>query len=154
MMLPLPSKFSLSAGHGEGNTLLNAFDVALLDAGFGNLNLLKVSSILPPGAIYQGAMEVSPGSLLPTAYGCISSSQPNDLIAAAVAVGIPEIQSFGVIMECSGHCSRQEIEELIRGMVVEAFSIRCLPLQEIKIASVEHRVEKCGSVFAGVGLWG
>lgn len=153
-MLPTPSKFSLSAGHGEAATLLNAFDVALLDAGFGNLNLLKVSSVLPPGAEYVKTMDVSPGSLLPTAYAIISSHQPGDLIAAAVAIGIPEIQSFGVIMECSGHCSKEEIELRIRQMVVEAFSVRRLPLREIKVASVEHRVEKCGSAFAGVGLWG
>jgi arginine decarboxylase len=153
-MLPIPSRFSLGAGQGEAATLLNAFDAALLDAGFGNLNLLKVSSILPPEAAYAEELDVAPGSLLPTAYATISSNRPGDLIAAAVAVGIPDVSSFGVIMECSGHCSQQELEERIRRMVVDAFAMRHLPLRQIKVASVEHRVEICGSVLAGVGLWG
>src|SRR5688500_13102541 len=37
-----------TAGHSEGGTTLNAFDNALLVAGIGNINLIKVSSILPP----------------------------------------------------------------------------------------------------------
>lgn len=153
-MLPTPCKYSLSAGHSEAGTPLNAFDAALLDAGFGNLNLLRVSSILPAGAEYVTDMQVTPGSLLPTAYAAVGSQQPGDQIAAAVAVGIAEIDSIGVIMECSGHCSREEIERRIRQMVIEAFAARQLPLREIKIAAVEHRVQHCGCVFAGVGLWG
>ena len=37
-----------TAGHAEGGTALNAFDNALLAAGIGNINLIKISSILPP----------------------------------------------------------------------------------------------------------
>ena len=33
-------------GHAEGRTPLNAFDSALLAAGIGNVNLLKISSIV------------------------------------------------------------------------------------------------------------
>ncbi len=47
-MLPIPKKFSLVAGSAEGTSELNAFDNALLNAGIGNLNLIKVTSILPP----------------------------------------------------------------------------------------------------------
>ena len=36
-----------TAGRAEGGTTLNAFDNALLAAGIGNINLIKVSSILP-----------------------------------------------------------------------------------------------------------
>lgn len=39
----------LVAGKAEGSTPLNAFDNALLDAGIGDVNLIKVSSIVPPG---------------------------------------------------------------------------------------------------------
>ena len=37
-----------TVGHAEGGTPLNAFDNALLAAGIGNINLVKVSSIIPP----------------------------------------------------------------------------------------------------------
>jgi len=48
MVLPRPKKFSLVAGVSEGKTRLTAFDKALLAAGIGNINLIKLSSILPP----------------------------------------------------------------------------------------------------------
>ena len=46
-MLPNPTKYNLVAGSTEGSTILNAFDGALLNAGAGNLNLVRVSSLHP-----------------------------------------------------------------------------------------------------------
>ena len=103
-MLATPYLFTLVAGFGEGKTKLNAFDAALLASGLGNLNLIKVSSILPPGAKYRRNLEIPFGSLVPTAYGSLSSIQPGEMIAAAVAVGIPAADTFGVIMETSDFC--------------------------------------------------
>jgi len=40
------NKFYLNAGLGHGDYSLTSFDDALLNAGVGNYNLLKVSSIL------------------------------------------------------------------------------------------------------------
>lgn len=40
----------LTKGTGEGPTTLAAFDGALFDAGIANYNLLKLSSVIPPGA--------------------------------------------------------------------------------------------------------
>lgn len=47
-MLQTPKKYFVTAGSAEGNNQLNAFDHALLKSGIGNLNLLRVTSILPP----------------------------------------------------------------------------------------------------------
>ncbi|ATW24330.1 pyruvoyl-dependent arginine decarboxylase [Candidatus Formimonas warabiya] len=152
-MLPTPKRFTLVAGSGEGNTPLTAFDSALLNAGAGNLNLIKVSSILPPQAQYDPNLSIPPGSIVPTAFGAISSSKPGEIITAAVAVGIPEEDTFGVIMEHSGHYPKDEIEKQIKNMVMEASSFRGIPLREIKIAAAEQKVKSCASVFAGLLLW-
>ncbi|MBO8129238.1 MAG: arginine decarboxylase, pyruvoyl-dependent [Peptococcaceae bacterium] len=152
-MLPTPKKFTMVAGSGEGNTALTAFDSALLNAGVGNLNLIKVSSILPPKAEYRAELQIPPGSLVPTAYGTIYSQNPGEIISAAVAVGIPEGDTFGVIMECAGIYRKEEIEEHIKNMVNEAFKIRNLALKEVKVCAAEHEVICCGSAFAGVILW-
>jgi arginine decarboxylase len=85
-MLPTPRRFTIVAGRSEGGTKLTAFDKALLDAGIGNLNLLKVSSILPPNAECVEKLEIPPGSLTPTAYGSFVSDVSGQLIAAAVGV--------------------------------------------------------------------
>ncbi len=151
-MLPLPRKFFVTAGSSEGTTSLTAFDGALLNARVGNTNLLRVSSILPPGCEYDPDLVVPPGSLLPIAYGSITSSEPGDIISAAVGVGIKR-NSFGVIMEFSGKCSKKEAEEQVIRMVEEAFSMRGLELDEVKVAAAEHIVMNIGCAFAAVPLW-
>lgn len=151
-MLPLPKKYFLTAASAEGETELTAFDGALLNAQVGNTNLLRVSSILPPGCEYTPGLIIPPGSLLPIAYGTITSTVPGELISAAVAVGIKQ-NSFGVIMEFEGKCSAEEAEARVRRMVEEAFRIRDLKLDEIKVASTEHTVKNIGCVFAAVPLW-
>lgn len=151
-MLPLPKKYFVTAASSEGKTSLTAFDGALLKARVGNTNLLKVSSILPPDCVFDPDLAIPSGSLLPIAYGYITSSEPGDIISAAVAVGIKH-GSFGVIMEFSGKCSKKEAEHQVTRMVEEAFQMRGLELQEVKVASTEHVVEHIGCAFAAVPLW-
>ncbi|MGE5553765.1 MAG: pyruvoyl-dependent arginine decarboxylase [Betaproteobacteria bacterium] len=152
-MLPTPTRYSLVSGVAEGQTPLTAFDRALLAAGIGNLNLLKVSSILPPGAVYVSQLTIPPGSLLPVAYAAMTSATPGDLIAAAVAVGRGDPEEYGVIMETSGHFTRQEIEAHIKAMVEEAFATRQKCLVRVEVAAVAHQVERLGCVLAAVPLW-
>lgn len=150
-MLPVPSKFNLVTGSGEGVTPLNAFDGALLDAGIGNLNLVRVSSILPPGAQNYPGLQILPGTLTPTAYGYITSSSPGQMIAAAVGVGISE-DTYGVIMEYEGCCTKEEAEKKVQMMVEDGFRMRNLRLKEVIVRGIGHRVEKIGSVIAAVVL--
>lgn len=150
-MLPTPNLFSLVAAAAEGEKELTAFDKALLKAGVGNVNLLRVSSILPPGAAFVPKLAIPPGSLVPIAYGSVISQEPGQLIAAAVAVGIGD--EFGVIMEFAGSCGQTDAENRVQEMVEEAFAYRQIKLREIKIIGVEHKVIRCGCVFAAVPLW-
>ncbi|AEF95256.1 Pyruvoyl-dependent arginine decarboxylase [Desulfotomaculum nigrificans CO-1-SRB] len=151
-MLPTPKKYFVTAASAEGKSFLTAFDNALLKARIGNVNLLRVSSILPPGTQYDPGLVLPPGSLVPTAYGYIVSDVPGETISACVGVGISE-DTFGVIMEFSGKCSKEEAEKNIENMVKEAFATRGMELKEIKIASTEHKVEKIGCALAAVPLW-
>jgi len=151
-MLPTPKKFFLTAASAEGNSQLTAFDNALLAGRIGNINLIRVSSILPPSAEYDPDLVIPPGSLVPTAYGYITSETPGDLIAAAVGVGFSE-DTFGVIMEFAGQCNREEAAARIKAMLNEAFASRGLVLVDMKIEAVEHRVERVGCALAAVPLW-
>jgi arginine decarboxylase len=56
-------------------------------------------------------------------------------------------------MEFSGTCSKKEAEERVTKMVQEAFHIRGLELDEVKVAAAEHIVEKIGCAFAAAPLW-
>lgn len=150
-MIPVPSKFKLVVGRGEGTTPLNAFDAALLDAGIGNLNLVRVSSILPPDAQYTPDLWIPPGTPTFTAYGYLTSTTPGQLIAAAIGVGISP-DTYGVIMEYEGHCTKEEAEEQVRAMVEEGFRMRCLPLKEVMVKGVAYRVKETGAVIAAAVL--
>ena len=151
-MLATPFTYTLAAGAAEGGTALNAFDNALLEARIGNVNLVRVSSILPPGAKYLERVEIPPGSLVPAAYCSAESAAPGEVITAVVGVGLSR-ESFGVIMEHAGPGHLREMEREIEEMIREAFTQRKMDLVEVKIKGAEHRVEKLGSAVAAVVLW-
>jgi len=153
-MLPIPEFFTLVVGRGEGKKKLTAFDSSLLDAGVGNMNLLRVSSVLPPRCIFQSSMKMPFGSLLPIAYGSVTSDIRGELIAASIGVGIPQdAESFGMIFEFSGFCSATEAGAKVEEMVREAFEMRSLVLRDVKVKAIDHVVEECGTVFAGCPLF-
>lgn len=151
-MLPTPKKYKLVAGSAEGETTLNSFDNALLQSGLGNINLLRISSILPPQSAYTPDLEFPPGSLVPTAYGYVTSETEGERVAACVGIGL-SLNSFGVIMEYAAKTTAKEAEAAVRRMLENAFAVRGLPLDEVKLVSTEHIVAKIGCAFAGVALW-
>ena len=152
-MIAKPERFIIVAAGSDGNHTLTAFDNCLLKAGIGNVNLIRLSSILPPGCKEaEEGLEFPPGAFVPTAYGSTISEEKGELIAAAVGIGFSE-DSFGVIMEHAGRCSAESARAKVEEMIVEAFASRGQELKGIKIKSVEHRVEKAGAVVAAVALW-
>ena len=152
-MLETPKKYTLIAGSAEGPSRLNAFDNALLAAGIGNVNLIRVSSILPPHATLGEKLDVIPGQLMPTAYGTITSDLRAETISAAVAVGIGQDDEYGVIMEFSGRCGQSEAEAAVTEMVRAAFQQRRRELTRVIVRASEHRVESIGCALAAVALW-
>jgi arginine decarboxylase len=154
MFGPTPSSFFLTAGSGEASMELNAFDAALLDAGVGDTNLIKMSSILPPGAKQIERVPLKKGSFVPLAYGDRSSDFSGVQISAAVAVGIPEDPlEAGLIMEFSHEGDPESCENIARNMVKEGMEvIRKRKLLEIKSISATLKVTRVGAVFAAVVL--
>ncbi|MCX5873373.1 MAG: arginine decarboxylase, pyruvoyl-dependent [Deltaproteobacteria bacterium] len=154
MFGPTPTSYFLTAGSGEASTELNAFDSALLDAGVGDTNLIKMSSILPPGAKEIQRLALKKGSFIPLAYGERSSDFPGLQISAAVAVGIPEDPlEAGLIMEFSHEGDPESCEKIARNMVKEGMEvIRNRKILEIKSISATINVTRVGAVFAAVVL--
>ena len=142
-----------TAGHAEGGTALNAFDNALLAAGIGNINLIKVSSILPPGVELVALPRIKPGALVPTAYAAITSEVPGEVVAAAVGWARPDDPTKnGVIMEFHDKATREEAERAIVHMLRESFKVRGWKIRDMQVCAVEHRVERTGCALAAVTL--
>lgn len=146
--------FIIVAGSGSGRTHLNAFDAALHDAGISRYNLIRVSSILPPGARERENITLPAGSLLPIAYGSIESSEEGTLITAGVSVAIPEnTDDHGVIMEYSGYLPEEDAKKLLVQMAEDAMIMRKIAVREVKVRTISRKVKGIVSVFAGVALF-
>lgn len=146
--------YALIAGHGDAPTLLNAFDRALQSAGVGNYNLVKVTSILPPNAHLGDFSTIPQGSVVFAAMASVTSSQPEEVISAAVAIGIPEDRSHpGVIMEGHFHSNKTLAEEKVREMAVIALKDRGYSKFTLDSIAVEHKVSQNGAAIALCLLW-
>jgi arginine decarboxylase len=142
-----------TAGHAEGGTTLNAFDNALLAAGIGNINLVKVSSIVPPDVSFIELPKIKPGAIVPTAYAAMTSETPGETVAAAVGYAVPDDSAKnGVIMEFHGVATRDEAERQIRAMLEEAFKVRGETIHKLQVFAAEHTVERIGCALAAVTL--
>lgn len=154
MMVQNPNIFSLVKGAEEGNTKLNSFDNALLKAGVGDTNLIRMSSIIPPHCTLTPNIDLPKGALIPIAYAAISSDNPGEIISAAIGVGLPENDSEpGLIMEFEDTRPLAEVEAIVKQMVVDGYAYRGRKYREILTIGVEHKVVKTATVFAGAVLW-
>jgi len=154
VIIKTPTHYFLVFGASEGFTPLNAFDGALLSAGIGDTNLVKMSSIVPPRCQQISPVPLPAGSLVPTAYASITSDVPGELISSAVAVALPKEPHYpGLIMEYSARGSRAEIEETVRRMALEGMRLRMREIKDLQSIAVEHKVQKVGATLAAVVLW-
>lgn len=149
------NRYTFVSGVGKGSTELNAFDNALYNAGVGNYNLIKVSSILPPISKKEKIVDGVAGGILPIAYGSKVNCEKGSQIVAAVAAGIPqELEDIGVIMEYSGFGNQEQAELIVKEMVREAMCNRNIQIKDIECISSSCYVKSdfC-CVFAGIALW-
>ena len=154
MIIKTPTHYFMVSGASDGFTSLNAFDGALLRAGIGDTNLVKMSSIVPPRCQLISPVALPPGSLVPTAYASITSDVPGQIISSAVAVALPEKPDYpGLIMEYSARGLKAEIEETVRQMAIEGMKLRGRVIKDLNSIAVEHRVRKVGTTLAAVVLW-
>jgi len=156
VIIKTPTKFFLVSGSSEGFSLLNAFDGALMASGVGDTNLVRMSSILPPGCeeIKPPPVSLPQGALVPVAYASINSDVPGEIISSAVAIGIPKDASLaGLIMEYSARENENIVLEQVKKMVAKGMEMRSREIKEIMAISATYKVLAVGAVFAGVVLW-
>lgn len=159
-MWTIPNTAIVTSGAGTGSTPLNAFDKALLNAGIGNFNLIKVSSVLPPLANVYSLSELNelqlpaPGQIVPCVYNSFFGDIPGTVISSAIAVAKPlSGKHNGMIFESGNMVDEDTIRKLVSEMVTESMDVREYGLSEIVLCSTSLRVEKqIGCVIAAVLL--
>ncbi len=156
MIIKTPTTFFLVSGSSEGFSLLNAFDGALMASGVGDTNLVRMSSILPPGCVEvkPAPVPMPQGALVPVAYASLYSDVPGEIISSAVAIGIPQDRSLaGLIMEYSAKAEEEIVVQQVKKMVEKGMEQRKRPIKEIMSISATYKVVTIGATFAGVVLW-
>ena len=147
-----PKFVCLASGAAEGDSELTAFDNALRKGGVGDVNLIRVSSIVPSGAQLAPLPDLPYGALIPAAYAVQTSTTPGQVISACIGIGITP--RGGVIMEAHGiDENAEEIEARCKLMVEEGMRNRGMEPFELHFATAEHTVERIGSAIAAAVLW-
>ena len=100
----IPQRLFLTKGTGKHKEKLTSFEAALRDAGIAPFNIVRVSSILPPGAKImpraKGLQDLSPGEIIHAVMAESSTNEPHRLIAASIGVAVPsERDKYGYLSE-------------------------------------------------------
>jgi arginine decarboxylase len=130
----IPKYFFLTKGLGEHKDNLQSFELALRSAGIQHLNIVNVSSIIPPGCKLiskeRGLKMLKPGEITFAVLAKNSTNEPHRLITASIGVAIPsgknnygyisEHYSFGQTDKVAGDYA----EDLATTMLAKTLKIR------------------------------
>lgn len=142
-------KIAIVSGNDEGPTKLNAFDNALSNAGIGDVNLIKVSSMLSGNAEICELPKLKAGAMVNCVLSEITSDNPGDVITAVIAVAIGE--ELGCIVETKG--INKDLKELIdeaEFMVKYMMDKREVEIRDLIVEHSTTEVENIASAIASV----
>lgn len=110
----VPTKVFFTKGVGRSSEKLQSFETALRKAGIAHCNLVRVSSIFPPGCKIinrkHGNPLLKPGQVVFVVLSENATNEPNRLIGASIGLAVPaeRKQQYGYLSE---HHSFGETEE-------------------------------------------
>ena len=119
---------AVRAAVGRASTTIAAFDRALMEAGVGNFNLVRLSSIIPPDARVLTGVEPSDGpsgewgDRLYCVYAAAMSRQPHEEVWAGLG-WVRAADGRGLFVEHEGH-SQDEVEGSLHASLADMASGR------------------------------
>jgi len=104
----IPTKLFFTKGIGVHRDKLASFELALREAGIEKCNLVRVSSIFPPGCKLisreEGLGLLKPGQITFVVMAKNETNKPNNLISAAVGLAKPKDgEGHGYLSECTSN---------------------------------------------------
>ncbi|OGQ49964.1 MAG: arginine decarboxylase, pyruvoyl-dependent [Deltaproteobacteria bacterium RIFCSPLOWO2_02_FULL_47_10] len=96
-MSSIPTKIFLTKGAGKHREKLQSFEMALRDAGIAQYNLVRVSSIFPPGCRIisknDGNEQLKAGQVVFCVLSDNATNEPHRLVASSVGLATPKDRS-------------------------------------------------------------
>lgn len=104
----VPTRMFFTRGAGKHKEKLASFEMALRAAGIAHLNLVRVSSIYPPGCKIvrrdEGLKLLKPGQIVHVVMAEAATDEPRRLLASSIGVAIPrDKEQFGYLSEFHGY---------------------------------------------------
>ncbi len=123
----VPKELFLTKGVGKHREKLSSFELALRSAGIAACNLVRVSSIFPPGCKIlprvEGVRKLSAGQVTFCVMSEAATREPHRLIAASIGIAVPadrhlygylsEHHSFGETEETAGDYAEELAAEML-----------------------------------------
>jgi arginine decarboxylase len=123
----VPTKVFLTKGVGRHKYQLKSFEAALRQAGVAHVNLVQVSSILPPRCKLisrdRGVQLLTPGQIGFCVLARADTNEHGRLVASAIGVALPkDKKQWGYLSEVHGHGMNNQqaadlAEDLAAGML-------------------------------------
>lgn len=168
----IPTKVFFTKGVGKHREKLQSFETALRKAGIAHCNLVRVSSIFPPGCKIltksRGNPLLKPGQVVFVVLSENATNEPNRLIGASIGLAVPaerkhygylsEHHSFGQTEEKSGDYA----EDLAATMLASTLGIEFDPAKNYderkKIYHMSGKIVKTTNITQTAegdkdGLW-
>jgi arginine decarboxylase len=137
-MIPVvPKRMFFTRGVGKHRHNLQSFEIALRNAGIAPLNLVKVSSIFPPGCKIvprrTGLKCLMPGQITYCVLVDARTDEPNRLVSAGIGLAIPaKGEHYGYISEYHGFGMTERktadlVEDMAASMLASTLGLECDP---------------------------
>jgi arginine decarboxylase len=136
-LVPVPTRFFVTSGKGINKTSeLNAFDLALLQAGIGDQNLVNVSSVLPIGIRQVDPVQIARGAITHAVLARYSGGE-GEVISAGIAYGFRSDGQGGYVAEAHLHGTQKSLKEFLRWRMQEIAHFR-----GVELKSISYRTEE------------
>jgi len=133
----IPKAMFFTKGVGKHKHRLQSFEMALRNAKIAHLNLVKVSSIYPPGckiiSLREGLRQLQPGQVVFTVMAEATTNEPNRLVSAGIGLAVPaKKDQYGYIAEYHGYGLTERkcadlVEDMAASMLASTLGIELDP---------------------------
>jgi arginine decarboxylase len=133
----VPSRMFFTRGVGRHRHRLQSFEVALREAGIAEFNLVKVSSIYPPGCKIipraRGLKKLVPGQIVFCVLAEAGTNEPSRLVSAGIGLAIPaKGDHYGYVSEHHGFGMKERrvadfVEDMAASMLASTLGLEFDP---------------------------
>ena len=136
----VPTRMFFTRGVGRHKNNLESFEAALRSSGIAQCNLVKVSSIFPPGCKIisrrAGLSRLVPGQIAFCVMAEERTNEPSRLVSAGIGLAIPaKGEQFGYISEHHGFGMKERkvadyVEDMAASMLASTLGIEFDPYSD------------------------